>query len=194
MTEAEWLICNRPLAMLELLWNRGELPKRKLVLLVCGFYRQVWDFLPDSASQQVVEDCERFADGIDNQYLFPIHARSFRAAKASRTAEVVSAVIHPCRFSVRNREPNDAELLAQADLIREVFPYRHNAVDPAWLTPTVTKLAQAIYNERVFDRMPILADALEDVGCSNQVILSHCRSGEEHVRGCWVVDLLTGKE
>ena len=42
--------------------------------------------------------------------------------------------------------------------------------------------------------MPILADALEDAGCTNQDILNHCRGGGEHVRGCWVVDLLLGKE
>jgi hypothetical protein len=42
--------------------------------------------------------------------------------------------------------------------------------------------------------MPILADALEDAGCTNQDILAHCRAGGEHVRGCWVVDLLTGRE
>ena len=52
---------------------------------------------------------------------------------------------------------------------------------------------QAIYDDRTFDRLPILADALEDAGCSAADILAHCRSGGEHVRGCWVVDLLLGK-
>ena len=55
------------------------------------------------------------------------------------------------------------------------------------------KLAQAIYDARAFDRMPQLADALEAAGCDNRDILDHCRSGGEHVRGCWVVDLLLGK-
>jgi hypothetical protein len=59
---------------------------------------------------------------------------------------------------------------------------------------TVNHLAQAIYTDRAFDRMPILADALEDAGCTNQDILEHCRGGGEHVRGCWVVDLLLAKE
>jgi hypothetical protein len=59
---------------------------------------------------------------------------------------------------------------------------------------TAIKLAKAIYEERTFDRLPILADALEDAGCDNTDILAHCRSGGEHVRGCWVVDLLLGKK
>ncbi len=47
--------------------------------------------------------------------------------------------------------------------------------------------------DRAFDRMPILADALQDAGCDNLNILNHCRQPGEHVRGCWVVDLLTGR-
>jgi hypothetical protein len=58
---------------------------------------------------------------------------------------------------------------------------------------TVPKLAAAIYEERAFDRLPVLADALEDARCADAAILGHCRSGGEHVRGCWVVDLVLGK-
>ena len=54
-------------------------------------------------------------------------------------------------------------------------------------------LAGAIYDERAFDRLPVLGDALEDAGCADAAILAHCRGPGEHVRGCWVVDLLLGK-
>ena len=54
-------------------------------------------------------------------------------------------------------------------------------------------MAQVIYDDRAFDRLPLLADAMEDAGCADQEILDHCRSNGEHVRGCWVVDLLLGK-
>ncbi|HUR53438.1 MAG TPA: hypothetical protein VMZ71_04880 [Gemmataceae bacterium] len=54
-------------------------------------------------------------------------------------------------------------------------------------------LANGIYEERAFDRLPILADALQDAGCDNDGILTHCRGDGAHVRGCWVVDLLLGK-
>jgi hypothetical protein len=76
-------------------------------------------------------------------------------------------------------------------------PFRPAQFDCAWLAwngGTIPKIAQAIYDDRAFDRMPILADALEEAGCTNADMLDHCRSGGEHVRGCWVVDLLLRKE
>ena len=75
--------------------------------------------------------------------------------------------------------------------------FRPLPLDPRWLAwndGAVRKMAQVIYDDRAFDRLPILADALEDAGCDNAAILSHCRGPGEHVRGCWVVDLLLGKE
>jgi hypothetical protein len=68
------------------------------------------------------------------------------------------------------------------------------ACDQHGLNNTVIALAEAIYDERAFDRLPILADALEEAGCTNADILNHCRQPGEHVRGCWVVDLILGKE
>ena len=67
------------------------------------------------------------------------------------------------------------------------------SVDPSWLTSTVVQLAVGIYDEKAFDRMPILADALQDAGCDNADVLDHCRGPRPHVRGCWVVDLILGK-
>jgi hypothetical protein len=58
----------------------------------------------------------------------------------------------------------------------------------------VVKLAQAIYEERAFDRLPVLADALEEAGYHDPDIVAHCRQPGEHVRGCWLVDLLLCKE
>jgi hypothetical protein len=85
---------------------------------------------------------------------------------------------------------------AMAALLRDIFgnPFHPITPDPSWLTSNVTALAQTIYDDRAFDRMPILADALEDTGCDNQDILNHCRESGVHVRGCWVVDLLLEKE
>ncbi|MBL8795112.1 MAG: hypothetical protein JNM56_14480 [Planctomycetia bacterium] len=83
----------------------------------------------------------------------------------------------------------------QAGFIREIFgnPFRPATIDPTWRTANVVSLATAIYNERAFDRLPILADALEDAGCTSREILDHCRQPGEHVRGCWCVDLVLGK-
>jgi hypothetical protein len=66
--------------------------------------------------------------------------------------------------------------------------------DPLWLISKAVVIAQAIYDERTYDRLPILADALEQAGCHDADILNHCRQHGGHVRGCWVVDLVLGKE
>jgi hypothetical protein len=39
-----------------------------------------------------------------------------------------------------------------------------------------------------------VADALEDAGCTVAAVLDHCRQPGEHVRGCWVLDLLLSRE
>jgi hypothetical protein len=82
-------------------------------------------------------------------------------------------------------------------LIRDIFgnPFRPVALDPAWLTSDVVALARGVYAERAFDRMPILADALQDAGCDCEEVLNHCRDATAaHVRGCWALDLVSGKE
>jgi hypothetical protein len=87
-------------------------------------------------------------------------------------------------------------------LIRDIFgnPFHPLSINPAWQTPTVVALAHAAYDNRLLPagilepaRLGILADALEDAGCTSADILSHLRQPGEQVRGCWVVDLLLGK-
>jgi hypothetical protein len=84
----------------------------------------------------------------------------------------------------------------QCDFFRDIFgnPFRPITVDRNWLTSTVVALARQMYESRDFYPMPILADALQDAGCDNDDILNHCRGSGPHVRGCWVIDLLLGKE
>ena len=84
----------------------------------------------------------------------------------------------------------------QADRVREVVgnPFRPVTFSPAWCTDTALSLARQMYDSRDFIAMPILADALQDAGCDNEDVLAHCRGPGPHVRGCWVVDLVLGKE
>jgi hypothetical protein len=103
----------------------------------------------------------------------------------------------PVKWQVESQE--------QCKLLRDIFgnPFRPVTLDPAvlaWNDSTVVRLAQAAYDERqmpegLFDnsRLAVLADALEEAGCQDLDILSHCRSGGEDIRGCWVIDLLLGK-
>jgi hypothetical protein len=85
---------------------------------------------------------------------------------------------------------------AMRALRHEIFPnpFRPIALDRRWQTPTVVELAETIYTDRAFDRMLLLADALIDAGCDSEKIIAHCRGPCPHVRGCWVLDLLLGKE
>jgi hypothetical protein len=91
------------------------------------------------------------------------------------------------------------EKKAKRALLHDIFgnPFRPAHVQPAWRAwhgRTLVRMARAIYDERRFGDLPILADALEEAGCAEQAILAHCRCGGEHARGCWVVDQLLGKE
>jgi len=103
-------------------------------------------------------------------------------------------------FDARCERRRDEELAAQASFLHDLFGpllFRSVNLDSSWLTwndGAVLRIAQAIYDERVFDRLPILADALEDAGCADTGILGHCRGPGPHSRGCWVIDLLLGKE
>jgi hypothetical protein len=84
----------------------------------------------------------------------------------------------------------------QCALFRDIFgnPFRPVWLDSRWGTCDVVGLARGIDEERAFDRLPVLADALMDAGCDDEQMLDHCRGGGPHVPGCWVVDLVLGKE
>jgi hypothetical protein len=89
-----------------------------------------------------------------------------------------------------------AEGRAQVHLVHDLFgplPFRSISTGAGWQTPKALALAQRIYDHRAFDQMPELANALEEAGCTDPDVLGHCRSEGEHVRGCWVIDLLLGK-
>jgi hypothetical protein len=131
------------------------------------------------------------------------YAQNYRDRKGKRAES--EAVCGVSRFIVEavkgSAEGNRAavatgEKQRQANLARDIFfsPFRTAAVQPAWLTCDVVSLAQAIYSDGAFDRIPILGDALEDAGCDNAEILEHCRRSGEHVKGCWLVDLLLRNE
>jgi hypothetical protein len=96
-----------------------------------------------------------------------------------------------------------AERTSQCALLRDIIgnPFQPAPVDPAWRTATVASLAEAAYAERCLPssqldsaRLAVLADALEEAGCADAGLLGHLRGLGPHVRGCWALDLLLGKE
>jgi hypothetical protein len=155
-----------------------------------------------------LESCEKLAWRVVDHYL--VHEKTEDPDEQSRlhalhigVASAFLAVVEEgraleciggCVLSINHLGGLDDELIRP--LFRDIFgnPFRPFALDPRWLTSDVLDLARAIYEGRAFERMPILADALMDAGCDSDDILNHCRGDGPHVRGCWVVDLLLGKE
>jgi hypothetical protein len=200
----------------------GRAIDRKLRLYACACVRKVWPHLvTEDQGRQLVELHERYADGLVSREEVVAAAQpawkavglGFDCSVEHRGKEdspekraVVVASLAQCSaagaaryFTDCWRRDNDQERNKLCQFFREIFgnPFHPTALDPSWLTwngGTVTRFAQGIYDERAFDHLPILADALEEASCDSADILSHCRGAEPHVRGCWVVDLLLGKE
>jgi len=160
---------------------------------------QVADGLGDLAELRALFPAD---DREEMEYCYAGGADAARAAKSSaylarHCARYVTTRSYPpgARFRSPSEPDYERERSAQSDLLRDIFgnPFRPVAADPSWLTSTVVELAHGVYAEKAFDRLPILADALQDAGCEQPDILAHCRQPDEHVRGCWPVDALLGK-
>jgi hypothetical protein len=219
MTEDTWLTAANPLHMLMHVRRtspglRTEAGRRKFRLFACACVRRLRGLLKDRRVRSVLETAERFADGEATgdelwaawckardayrrpypQTLFTVLSRLGQAGKTWKAVLVWWWTTQPELDEARGNTPVE-EKRQLAGVVRDIFgnPFRPAEVEPKWLTPTVVGLAQGIYEERAFDRLPVLADALEDAGCDAADVLDHCRTGTVHVRGCWVVDLLLGK-
>src|SRR5262245_43383010 len=158
----------------------------------------------DAAYSEAVEVEAYYAEHPDRRHGRRLEALG-RAANAvaggCHEHELAEGVAHEPLTAAEAAEIT-GEAAAQADLVREVFgnPFRPVALHPGWRTPTVTALATAAYDEPhrpagTLDStcLAVLADALEDAGCTDRAILDHLRGPGVHVRGCWCVDALLGK-
>jgi len=192
--------------MLASLWDNAT--ARKLRLFSAACCRSAWPAISNDDWRNAIETSERFADGqADNQDLLaarrPLLSASWDTSAClvvTAADDEVSAPLLAILVSerVRREYKGDQKEIAvrQTTLLRDIVgnPFRPVTIDPAWLTTTVVSLAQAIYEQRAFDRLPILADALEDAGCDSSDILTHCQQPGEHVRGCWAVDLMLNQK
>lgn len=209
MTEAEWLAATNPTPMLELL--RGKASDRKLRLFAVACCHRLTPLMDRSrnrwfhgALSQAAESLEGMGSGTESvvqDYSIPANrpedvVQRIGDPDAHRGATEVSRATAELAGWASDEWRIKAERTIQGRRIRCVFgnPFRPVAVNPAWLTSDVVALATGIYQDRAFDRMPILADALQDAGCDNDDILNHCRYPGEHVRGCWAVDLILGRQ
>jgi hypothetical protein len=188
MTEADWLACTDPEAMRQFVCDRTS--ERKRLLYMAAWCRCSKPVVRDRHSRETVEVGERYADGLVTREDF---RRAGSAAFLVQFVPVLLAGHH------RSHHPEYARLLR--DVVGN--PFRPVALSPSWLTwndGIVVRLARAAYDERKVPegtldngRLAILADALEEAGCSDADILGHLRRPGPHVRGCWLVDLCLGK-
>jgi hypothetical protein len=187
---------------------------RKALLALCAICRVTWHQVKLSVNRRALEASEDYADGAISQDQLVAIWRETRfepvvycewACAAAGPAEGLAnwgkvgeqdeaaLVAFHATFATKDRR---VWWSRELDFVMDVldFAYCGAVLSPEWRTETVIALAAGIYNERGFDRMPILADALHEAGCDNDNILNHCRGDGPHVRGCWVVDLVLGRE
>jgi hypothetical protein len=166
-----------------------------------------WRLLGESPANEVREaiiTAERFAEGLATEGA----VRADRESAAVVLGRAEGSTYRPFTWAANYGWERITRSVAGADgverkacykLLRDLFcnPFRPlPPFDPNWLAwngGTIRKLAVSIYDNRRFEDMPVLADALEEAGCDNSEILSHCRGGGPHARGCWLLDLLLGK-
>jgi hypothetical protein len=192
LTEDAWHTGTDALALLNHLHGRAT--GRKLRLLAAACCRVVPVDVADMRCQ-VADVAERVAEG---------HADldDLRAAVAVTETPLIRAIARDMDAqaaweAIRIGQDQGADALG--DMIRELFgnPFRPVTVEPTWMRwrdGLIHHMARTIHDRRRFEDLPILADALEEAGCDNPDLLSHCRRPGGHVPGCWALDLLTDVE
>jgi hypothetical protein len=209
MTEAEWRECYDPLDLLEAvpesvpderLWQyvlhslRGVEADQAAAVLELRLAGKLNDEEFVAARDEFGRWSNLRAGGGYSLGHRPVHIPA--AAQRSRAAAAALQTDAHTAATAITRETRHLLQRDQCAWLKCLFanPFCAVAFDPAWLTPTVLTLARSIRESRDFGAMPILADAIQDAGCDNEDVLDHCRGPGPHVRGCWVVDLVLGKE
>jgi hypothetical protein len=216
MNEEDWLACADPRAMLPFLTSVAS--DRKARLCAVAFCRRDPLYISNGNARRVVLMAEAFADGlVDEAALESVTGYNadedpaLEAASspspgwpfvnhAARTADLVCWWRADPTGNQRGTPDFLKRVVAEkaelSRIVRDIFgnPFHPMSFSPQWRTDTAVALAKQMYESRDFGAMPILADALQDAGCESGELLHHCRGEGPHVRGCWVVDLVLGKE
>ncbi len=204
MTEEDWLCCGDPEVMLQFL---GEQAGERKLRLMC-----LSEVCPESQGWALAEGlAEGTASDADRETHFLSEANDDATAWLGRpdpftvreAMAILRTIVGRATYSLTTfHEVTVARRVERAriaNLVREVFgnPFGLNSILPVWLqwhAGIVWSIAQSIYERRQFQDCPIVADALEDAGCDNADLLNHLRGPGPHVRGCWALDLLLGRE
>jgi hypothetical protein len=205
MSAEAWRNETEPLELLYLL--PPNFSRRKLRHYVCEWVRRYLPSHVGSGVTSILEFAERIADNerdIDADTWVAICQQLHESCQnqtyapegcAESLALTVGEDIYGEAHWLLEGVNSSPELEQAAALLRDIFGNPFRPVDFApWRTDTAVSLARQMYDSREFGAMPILADALQDAGCDSDEVLSHCRGAGPHVRGCWVVDGVLGKE
>lgn len=215
MTEAEWLACEQPGPMLAFV--RGSISDRKLRLFACACARSVWRFVPPGPCREAFEVGRRHADGLaTDAELAAARAAAIAVADADRTRAAAAwaacetaepsalraarAAADQARDQIRQRIPQAAadEARAQAAILRDIInPFRtvtDGELRRLGTEPIVREIAEEVYAGGPQENMPALAAELERLGWVDLGVLRHCSEPGAHVRGCWVIDGLLGRD
>jgi hypothetical protein len=222
MTEQEWLQYREPDRMASLVCPRGTDRKLRLLACACcrEFWHLLKDkrsqdaliiaeqYADGLATKSALNQAHKAAGWFrestsDEPVTDPGHFAAIAVYWAAHewmhrpvVQGVLSFVAQAEKWAgKRTRRRGEQGPSRSASLLGDIFgnPFRKVVLDTAWRTPAAVALAQGMYDDRRFDDMPLLADALEEAGCTEEAILKHCREPGEHVRGCWVVDLILDK-
>jgi hypothetical protein len=214
MTEAEWH-AEANWLLLHQRVRRRKGYARKVRLFTAACCRRVAHLFGDPRCDGAVSAAEQFADGLATGRQLAEAASAAHAAvtpglppdrgwargaawRAARLGDCWEGAVacEGAAAAAAGLAHSPEEVRAQTVLFRDVFgsPFRPVAFKKAWRTSTAVALASQMYDSRDFSAMPILADALQEAGCASDDILQHARGPGPHVRGCWVVDLVLGKE
>ena len=155
--------------------------------------------LADEAAEEAEDadlpDFKKFAlVGSSNAAAFAIDVNAKAAAEWAVFAVTGSSPVDDKDEEARRLATFRFEVRSQAQILRDIFgnPFRPYSLDDFSLTAEVVTLAQEIYDANDFKRLHLVANALEQAGCTDQVILRHCRDTGPHVRGCWALDAILG--
>jgi hypothetical protein len=213
-SEPHWLAWLDPQDLLSYL--RGTASERKLRLFAVACCWDIRHLLQDDRLREAIRVGEIYADGLASaRELNDAFSASEKAiprvydgSKYFYAACAARGVVEPNPWREGWNAHHVARCAKQAfpvqpgrqlRLLRDVFgnPFRPATIDPVWLAwngGMIQQLARATYEERRFQDLPILADALEEAGCASHDLLAHFRGLGPHVRGCWALDALLAKE
>ncbi len=214
-----WAECGEPDAMLDFLLKRDDADWKKVLLWACACVRHIWPLLATEGIRRAVEVVERFACGLASEREVEAAGRAAGGVKkgnrrANHAAwlltrlassawrfppgDISEAVVEAVAGSEELPSARAEERAAHADQARCVFgsPFRPVVFDQSWRLwngGAAVALARAVYAERDFSMVPLLADMVEDAGATDAQLLEHLRGPGPHARGCFAVDGVLGR-